>query len=214
MENQDLILRIDLSKLEAVWSPFRFVIWSGLDSPITREEIQEAIAKNQFLAPPRTKCNFELSRKEQISRIAWLVFNYDSENFPIDIDFGVTNLLEKIFVQDGNHRLAAALYRNEKFIHVNCSGGLDRIQSFEYKVPMKRKILMAVPNFFLWLFYFSITTQERMEYNMSLNRGYKCVGSEDTSLFLPGSARTFQYDRNLPPTRDYMTWKEFWAKRY
>lgn len=216
-ENNDLILRIDLSKLQYTWSPFRFIIWNGLDTPITLEEISQSLAHN-ILVPPCISKNQNIgntpTRQEHIGRIAWFVKNLDSKSNPIDIDFGVTGILEKIYIQDGNHRLAAALYRKDKFIYVSCSGSLDRVSNLEYKFPIHIKILKRVGNFFLWLLYFCITLKERNEYMMSQSKGYKCIGSKDTSCILPGSETTYYFDRNLPPSRDYKTWKEFWKERY
>jgi hypothetical protein len=76
---------------------------------------------------------------------------------------------------------------------------------------MKKKLLI-VPYFLLWILYFLFTIEQRNEYLISLNKGKKCVGSKDTSMFLYGSERTY-YFSNEKPNRDYLTWKEFWQSK-
>lgn len=76
-----------------------------------------------------------------------------------------------------------------------------------------KKILLAIPYFLLYILYFLLTLEKRNEYMMSETKGYKCVGSKDTSLFIPGSETTYYFDKNKKPEREYLTWKEFWKAR-
>lgn len=76
-----------------------------------------------------------------------------------------------------------------------------------------KKTLMIAPYFLLWCLYFLMTLKQRGEYLKSLEKGYKCVDSYDSSQFVPGSYMTYHYDRSRKPERDYDTWKEFWSKR-
>ena len=80
-------------------------------------------------------------------------------------------------------------------------------------LPKKRRFAMAVPYFFLWIFYTIITSEERMEYAVSREKGMMCVGSKDSSTFLPGAKRTFCFDPQEKPKRNFLTWKEFWKTK-
>lgn len=53
-------------------------------------------------------------------RIAWLVRNPDPT--PIQFDVGITHLLESFQFEDGNHRLAAAIIRNDPTIRAEIAG--------------------------------------------------------------------------------------------
>lgn len=127
-------IKLDLDKIKEVWNPFKNIIWVTLETPITEEEITSAIENNQLIHPDSPKkmyLNFwdESTREEHIQRIAWLVVNYN-ENFPIEIDFGIPELGAYFAFIDGNHRMAAAIYRKEKYIRVSASGSEKEILTF------------------------------------------------------------------------------------
>lgn len=75
-----------------------------------------------------------------------------------------------------------------------------------------KKSLLLIPYFLLWILYLLITINKRNEYMMAKSKGYKCIGSKDTSLFIPGSETTYYFDPSKKPEREYLTWKEFWKK--
>jgi len=134
---EDKSEKIDLNKLAEIWSPFKSNIWVKLTSPITKEEITKALEENNFQSPDVEVCHdliWDISDREtHIKRIAWFVKNLDSEKYPIEIDFGIPNLNLGFFeIYDGNHRLLAAYYREDKFIHVYCSGAVDEIKKYSY----------------------------------------------------------------------------------
>lgn len=81
------------------------------------------------------------------------------------------------------------------------------------KISKKKKILMVFPYFLLWLLYYFLTIEKRNEYLISESKGYKCIGSKDTSWVIPGSETTYYFDRTQKPEREYITWKEFWKRR-
>lgn len=89
----------------------------------------------------------------------------------------------------------------------------QQTQSCQTDVSRSKKVLMAIPYFLLWLLYFFLTMEKRTEYIMSESKGMKCVGSKDTSCFLPGSETTYYFDPKEKPQRDYITWKQFWKAR-
>lgn len=72
---------------------------------------------------------------------------------------------------------------------------------------------MIIPYFILWVFYFMLTLNRRSEYMMSESKGMRCVGSKDTSLFIPGSETTYYFDPKRKPKRYYLTWRQFWQSR-
>ena len=135
-ENQDFIVKIDLKKLSQIWNPFESKIWIKVNKPITREEISHAIEIKDFLDVGFQKKMYliwdESTREEHIQRIAWLVENYN-ENYPLDIDFGVPSLGGEFTMEDGNHRLAAAIYLNKPYILANVCGSQYEIEKFIYK---------------------------------------------------------------------------------
>ena len=76
-----------------------------------------------------------------------------------------------------------------------------------------KKILLAIPYFILWILYFLFTIEKRNEYMVAKSKGYKCIGSKDTSLFIPGSEITYYFDPTQKPERDYVSWSEFWKSK-
>jgi hypothetical protein len=105
--------------------PFENLIWAGIQSVITKEEIREAIDNNRLLDLPYGKyCNKEWNRLDHIERIAYLVVN--RKNDPIDIDVGIPGMCEVAYIiQDGYHRLAAAYYCGDKKILASINGHID-----------------------------------------------------------------------------------------
>lgn len=77
----------------------------------------------------------------------------------------------------------------------------------------KSKILIAIPYFLLWCIYLLISLEKRTEYMMAKEKGCKCIGSKDTSWFIPGSETTYYFDPSKKPKREYITWREFWEYR-
>jgi len=76
-----------------------------------------------------------------------------------------------------------------------------------------KTVLVKVKDFFVWILYWFLTNKERHLYSMGKIKGMKCLGYRDDSLILYDSARIYEYDRNQEPSRDYMTWGEFWDSR-
>lgn len=98
--------------------------WRDIDSRIRLEEIDECLAKGEERLHEPTSWAVLLRltpeqalqrRREHIQKIAWFVRNGFQE--PLEVDVGVPFLGCHVEhkVQDGNHRLAAALYRSRRF---------------------------------------------------------------------------------------------------
>lgn len=60
-----------------------------------------------------------------------------------------------------------------------------------------------------YFYYFLITINERNNYLQAQQKGYDCTHSHDDSYFLYGSVRKYHYDKTKPPTRNYITYKEY-----
>ena len=129
-------VKIDLNKLKELFNPFESNVWVKLKKPITYEEITEYL-HNDLLQSPYVEVKHDLiwdisDRDVHLKRIAWLVKNYDSEKYPITIDFGLPSLGMGFFeIADGCHRIAASIYRNDKFIYANCSGEVVIIENYK-----------------------------------------------------------------------------------
>lgn len=128
--------KINLAKLSERFNPFKINVWVELHSPITREEIQLAIENSEFITPEQETPMYliwDISTREQhVKRIAWLAVNF-SQEFPIAIDFGIDGFHNSgDFILDGCHRIAAAIYRKEKFITAECCGSESRINNYVY----------------------------------------------------------------------------------
>lgn len=70
---------------------------------------------------------------------------------------------------------------------------------------MKNKIKF----YFNWVLYWLITVNERTEYLKALERGYDCIHSHDDSTDIYGRVRKYYFDKSKPPTRRYLTFKEY-----
>lgn len=120
----ELIKIISVEKLENFCNPFDGCCWKELERPITKKEIQKQVLLNETIHPLNLPIN-SYYRENHIKRIAWFVINGWTE--PIDIDVGVPSLgcYVKWLIQDGNHRFAAAIMRNDKTIAATMSGSID-----------------------------------------------------------------------------------------
>ena len=72
---------------------------------------------------------------------------------------------------------------------------------------------MTIPYFLLWVMYIFLTLSLRGRYMIGKFRGYHCYESKDVSKILYGSVTEYSFDRNMQPTREYLTWGEFWRDR-
>ena len=94
--------------------------WVGDIKPITHEEITEA-CKNPTHPGQEYDAYYGESRAEHINRIAWLVV-HGWLNDPIEIHMG-----DAWVIFDGNHRLAAAIYRGDEMINADVYGSKEKI---------------------------------------------------------------------------------------
>ena len=94
--------------------PFRFDPWGAR---VKRRHVDLALRDRRFARTPGTN--------EHAARIAFLVQNLAHD--PIEIDVGCPSLgcHAQWIVQDGNHRLAAAIYAGRSNILAIVSGSLE-----------------------------------------------------------------------------------------
>lgn len=122
------------------FSPFDHPVWT-LNTPIRKTEVAKAIEAKSFHpdpipAPLDPGFKRNATRKEHVARVAYLVVNPRTE--PLDIDVGVPSLGLNIdwIIQDGHHRLAAAIYRGDAEIDIEFSGSVDLAEEiFGVKIP-------------------------------------------------------------------------------
>lgn len=118
---------VDLSvgKIASRCSPFYNVVWDDLDRPITRQEILDADSLSDG------------PRKQHASKILHFVRHGWTD--PIQIDVGIPSLrCNPYWIQDGNHRFAAAIVLGLNTIHATCSGS---IRELERLLPSKNHYL-------------------------------------------------------------------------
>lgn len=149
---------VPLELLAAYANPLKSPPWRG-HYPFSREIIAELIARNDLAAAPWDTAppihpkrpteaaapdrDLTVATQEEAEaglyharRVAFLVVNQDDN--PIVLDVGVPGLFTPVhIVWDGNHRLAAALYRRDAEIIVSYSGS---IELFNQMFPTARHI--------------------------------------------------------------------------
>lgn len=112
--------------------------WMELKTPITKEEIKACIdnGQAQLVDTPLwseviysgKEINEEQSRANHIKKIAYFAIN-DIEK-PISLDVGIPEMNSYVshMVDDGNHRLAGAIYKGQKFIKCTVGGSTKHAQ--------------------------------------------------------------------------------------
>lgn len=77
-----------------------------------------------------------------------------------------------------------------------------------------KKILKIIWFYIRYVLYFMFTLNRRTEYIQAKGEGMHCKGSYDSSWFFYGSETTYVFDPNKPPTRRYVTFKEYKETEY
>lgn len=133
MENNQKLAyhNLELANIIKYANPFDGC-WIELDYPITKKEVLECVKNKQEeltqtpiwteIAFNHVKLTKEAIRLNHIKKIAYFVVN-DIQD-PISLEVGVPELNVYIdyIVDDGNHRLAAAIIKNQKIIKATLSG--------------------------------------------------------------------------------------------
>lgn len=114
---------LPVKALRAHCDPFRHLVWEGLAEPVQRSHVRLAIAHHVELATPVEGA--DRSGNLHARRIAWFVRHGWTD--AIDLDVGVPSMgcFPRWFIQDGNHRLAAAIFRGDPHIRATVGGDVD-----------------------------------------------------------------------------------------
>lgn len=100
--------------------------WLEGEDAITREEIQLAIDSGDFHPDPIAEEWYEDGvRDKHIQRIAYLAVHSWEDPIEIDVGIPVLSYWNDHIVIDGNHRLAAAIFRGDETIGACIAGQLD-----------------------------------------------------------------------------------------
>ncbi len=85
---------------------------------VTRADVRRALAERRLVAGPDTD--------DHAGRIAYLVENPAQDAIEIDVGVPVLGYIPNWLVQDGSHRLAAAIFSGKVEIVADVQGQLDR----------------------------------------------------------------------------------------
>lgn len=133
-------IQVPVKVLEDLCSPFDNIVWKGLDKPITREEVKKSLSKSTLEEPQDPgywwRRDF-ITREQHSDKIAWFV-THGFDN-PLSVDVGVPELgcFPNWIVDDGNHRLASAIYKGDQEIDAEVAGSIDRAKELfgDFEVP-------------------------------------------------------------------------------
>lgn len=119
-------IKVPVAAIKLRWNPFEWDIWGC--GVVTPEEVGFAVA-NKITITHRPN-DFRVkywTMKDRAHRIAYFVLNGWQD--AIHIDVGVPELgFNHFSVDDGNHRLAAAIYLKQEFITAEVSGSVGYMQ--------------------------------------------------------------------------------------
>lgn len=130
---------LSVKKLAKDFSFTKYPIWGGLEDVISIREVKERLAAGRSEGPlPKVpnkgfpydaETDYEF-RKYHVGRIAYLVKHPATD--PISIDVGIPSLGMTVAwqIDDGNHRLSAAIVRGDKTILAVFSGEEKEIKRF------------------------------------------------------------------------------------
>lgn len=120
--------------------------WAEQEHPITPQDVKACIERNEqaLIETPlwtdfafgRTELTEEDNRIRHIQKIAWFVVNGFDD--PISLEVGSQSLgvlPPEHIVDDGNHRLAAAIMRKEKTIKAKIGGSCRDAQEMGLWAP-------------------------------------------------------------------------------
>ena len=107
-------VQLPVKRLARHCNPFLANVWG---TPITESDVRRALIDHRLVSIPGTD--------DHAGRIAYLVKNEAQD--PIQIDVGVPSMNCHVewFIQDGNHRLAAAIYAERTTIKADVGGQID-----------------------------------------------------------------------------------------
>jgi hypothetical protein len=139
----NLIAVVSVAKIVDLCNPLEASIWETVDVPITKEEVI-AVPENEMISEAYdSKLDWserieKYSRDWHIKRIAYLM-RY-GWTYPISLELWPETPWP---VDDGNHRLMAAIFRGDSEIHASIGGYLEYANGiFEWYSPAYFKKLI------------------------------------------------------------------------
>jgi hypothetical protein len=116
------MVAIPVEKVMQHWNPFESDVWGC--GQVTRDMVTKNLTIGYGEPPPL--CEYKLEhRRYHAARIAWFVENGWPDAISIDVGDPINGSDRDWLVDDGNHRLAAAIYRGDRLIQAEVSGDLD-----------------------------------------------------------------------------------------
>lgn len=129
---------ISVARLGKLCDPF--CAWRELESPITRQEVLDCLARGEeklcetplwttWESAPENSMPAHQVRANHIAKIAYFVRHPIKE--PISIDVGVPSMGHHTshLLEDGNHRLAGAIIAGRRFIPAQVGGEVAHAKS-------------------------------------------------------------------------------------
>lgn len=134
---------VPVKNLKQLVNPFQ--CWQELKKPITKKEVMdclkqgnEALTKTPLaleLAFSGKPLDFEKMRENHIRKIAYFVKNKPEKAIYLDVGVPSMGCHVNHIVDDGNHRLAGAILRNDETIKCNIAGCLEHIKTLGLWYP-------------------------------------------------------------------------------
>jgi hypothetical protein len=124
-----MTISISVLALEAFKSPFENNPWGC--GTVTKAMVKKAIAQGhsldhqQWESTKAASRNKKPTRLQHAARIAYLMDAGWSDSMQIDIGIPSLGFMPEWPYEDGNHRLCAAIMRNDDTINVEFSGDID-----------------------------------------------------------------------------------------
>lgn len=134
-----MAILLDMAKLLEQFPNLRTEnCWPGFQRPITDADIRKQVVKYQvnprsFKDPAKRSGDiFTRKRIDHVRSIAYFVSEGWSEPILVDLGIPSQGFLPEWPVDDGNHRLRAAIFRKDKYIRASVCGEVNFINSLRY----------------------------------------------------------------------------------
>lgn len=114
-------VKLPVRRLVAHCDPFSNP-WT--EEPLSPKDVQSALAEGRLLAEAFGILS-EWGARQHAERIAYLVVHGWDEPIEVDVGIPAFGCFPPWFVDDGNHRLAAAVVAGHEFIEASVAGDID-----------------------------------------------------------------------------------------
>ena len=110
-------ISIPIKKLQKECNPFAKTMSPWGTEAITRSMVRKAIKEGRLQSQHGTE--------DHVERIAYLAVNHVKDPIEIDVGAPIVGYVPESFIQDGHHRLAAAIINGDSHIEAEVSGQID-----------------------------------------------------------------------------------------